>query len=406
MDGSAFRVLVVDDNPADARLVEYTLTHEPGAAFTCVRAGRISAALAQLESSEVDAVLLDLGLPDSQGTDGLRRIREKAPRVPVIVLTGSENPALVRTAIATGAHDYLIKGIFPKGYLARVLRSVVGRMEVETRLGEGRLPDAPLLEELSGEGVGVAILAPENALVANEAFTDLTGSPGASGEQIPAWLAELANGDPPSADRVPASGPGPSTIERRAGTMALERPDHLPIEVEYVVQRFPRTRVTLVYMRPASSHRPERELSDAPAVRPAAAPPPASGGPRRDPAVGSKGVEGPLDAATWENLKELAGTDSTFLPALVSAFLGEAHRLLGSLQSTVDAADLPALTRVAHTLKSSCAQVGALALSRRCAVLEERAEVDGVTEARRRVLEIAREFAGVESALRARYPRT
>ncbi len=120
-------VLVVDDNPGDARLVEWTLTHEDGRRIRVARADRIATALDRLADGAFDAVLLDLGLPDSRGTDGLARIRAAAPGVAVIVLSGAEDPERVRAALEAGAQDYRVKGIFGPGELVRVLDAAIDR---------------------------------------------------------------------------------------------------------------------------------------------------------------------------------------------------------------------------------------------------------------------------------------
>ncbi len=120
-------VLVVDDNPGDARLVEWTLTHEDGRRIRVARADRIATALDRLAEGPFDAVLLDLGLPDSRGTEGLARIRAAAPQTAIIVLSGGEDPERIRAAIDAGAQDYRVKGIFGPGELVRVLDAAIDR---------------------------------------------------------------------------------------------------------------------------------------------------------------------------------------------------------------------------------------------------------------------------------------
>jgi DNA-binding response OmpR family regulator/HPt (histidine-containing phosphotransfer) domain-containing protein len=397
MEEAPVRILVVDDNPGDARLVEYALTHEPEGTFRCERASRIAAALEQLGKSEFDAVLLDLGLPDSQGTDGLRRIQERAPNLAVIVLTGSENPALVRAAIAAGAQDYLVKGIFPRGLLARVIRVAIHHTQIEARLGAHELPDERSLTELNRLGEGVLVLDDRASVAVNAAFGELTGySAGAVGEP-PAWLTGIASGAVGTDSRGRLDREGSPTILIGAGELVVDRPDGRPAELEYVVRQFPggnRSR-TVVFLRALSHER--RGTGGAAAGNPTE--------PSERAAGGTTAAEGPIDEATWVQLRELAGTDATFLPALVAAFLEEGRRLLQTLESAAQRGDAPALIRAAHSLKSSCAQLGALALSRHCAALEMQGEAGDLTRMRALVAQIARDFPEVANALAKRYPK-
>jgi CheY-like chemotaxis protein/HPt (histidine-containing phosphotransfer) domain-containing protein len=396
------RVLIVDDNPGDARLVEYSLTHEPNGPFSCARAGRIAAAVDRLSEAPFDVVLLDLGLPDSQGTEGLRRIRAKSPTIPIVVLTGNQNREVIWAAIAAGAQDYLVKGIFPKGHLATALRAAILLRQIENDLAAERPLDPRTLEGLGRVSIGVALFAPIGPPVINVAFSALTGMDPGSGDLLPAWLVDLV--------RVPAGIPARSrpsttrtTVRLDIGEFALERSTGGPIALEYVIRRFTAKAIprVLLFVREISADRraPDRLSADA-----SASPgEPPSRGPSRPESHGAPREV--LDPATWQNLRELAGADSTFLPALVDAFLAESRRLVGGLQSAVDDSDTAAVGRIAHTLKSGCAQVGAQALSARCATLETLAESGNIPETRALIVEIARDFSDVTDALRQRYSR-
>jgi DNA-binding NarL/FixJ family response regulator/HPt (histidine-containing phosphotransfer) domain-containing protein len=399
MDPSGTRVLIVDDNPGDARLVEYSLAREPGGTFHCARAARIGAALEHVGAGGVDVVLLDLGLPDSQGTEGLRRIRAKAPQVAIVVLTGAQNPDLIRAAMAAGAQDYLVKGIFPKGYLAWAIRVAILFRCIENDLAAGRPLDAAHFAELSEADIGVAVFALSGLPVVNEAFSEFSGVSTREGASLPGWLADIVGGPSP-ATGGPAVTASPTRMD--LGEVAVDRPGTRPIKLEYVVRRFPSLGIprVLVFLREISADRPRRKRDAATSAGSA----PGAAGP-----LASKETARPsaelLDPTTWANLRELAGMDSEFLPALVAAYLKETRRLVGALQSAADEADSAAITRGAHTLKSGCAQVGALALSARCATLEYQAETGNLPDTRALILQIARDFQEVSEALKRRYPR-
>jgi DNA-binding response OmpR family regulator len=128
------RVLLVEDNPGDADLVRLAL--EEGAeagAFELDHVARLSAALARVaEPTPPDVILLDLSLPDASGLDGLRRLNEAAPDIPVVVLTGSSSGEIGPTAIQAGAQDYLIKGA-DAALVPRALRYAIERHERATQ---------------------------------------------------------------------------------------------------------------------------------------------------------------------------------------------------------------------------------------------------------------------------------
>jgi PAS domain S-box-containing protein len=130
------RILLVEDNPADVDLVREALPDAGAASFLVESAPRLSVALARLEAGGIDVVLLDLGLPDSLGLDTLRKTRDAAPNVPVIVLTGNDDQAAGLAAVSAGAQDYLVKGEVTANSLARSLRHAIARRRAEEALQE------------------------------------------------------------------------------------------------------------------------------------------------------------------------------------------------------------------------------------------------------------------------------
>ncbi len=131
-------VLLIEDNPGDARLLRELLSNAgpPGVALEC--AGRLSTGVTALEERQFDAVILDLSLPDSRGLDTFDRLHRAAPRLPVVVLTGLDDEDLALSAVARGAQDYLVKGSVDAASLLRVLRFAVERAKaVGQMLGQG-----------------------------------------------------------------------------------------------------------------------------------------------------------------------------------------------------------------------------------------------------------------------------
>jgi PAS domain S-box-containing protein len=131
---STNRLLLVEDDPGDAALLRsmFGERRSPGMEFTHV--GHMSAAEKYLAEHAVDVILLDLGLPDAQGLEAVRRIRAAAPRVPLVVLTGRDDDSLAVQALQEGAQDYLVKGQIETRGVLRALRYAVERQIIEEAL--------------------------------------------------------------------------------------------------------------------------------------------------------------------------------------------------------------------------------------------------------------------------------
>ena len=126
------RVLLVEDDRGDARLVRESLAEAGLAEVTWVE--RLGLAIANLAEQPVDLVLLDLGLPDAQGLDGLRRLLGVEPPIPVVVLTGLADDETALAALEHGAQDYLMKGMIDPDLLRRTIRYAVERHRVQQAL--------------------------------------------------------------------------------------------------------------------------------------------------------------------------------------------------------------------------------------------------------------------------------
>ena len=127
-------VLLIEDNPGDACLIREMLREAQGAGFGLESMERLTPGLERLAQGGIDAVLLDLSLPESHGLDTLLRVRAQAPGVPVVVLTGSDDAELANRTLQSGAQDYLIKGQVDGQLLARSLRYAIERGRIEEEL--------------------------------------------------------------------------------------------------------------------------------------------------------------------------------------------------------------------------------------------------------------------------------
>jgi two-component system, cell cycle sensor histidine kinase and response regulator CckA len=131
---SGLRILLVEDTPEDACLLQALLEHGKPGAFQIEAADSLDAALARLSAGPVDAVILDLCLPDSSGIATLERLQAHAPSLPILVLTALQDESLADEAIRRGAQDYLIKGKLDGALVVRAVRYGIERKRAENAL--------------------------------------------------------------------------------------------------------------------------------------------------------------------------------------------------------------------------------------------------------------------------------
>jgi signal transduction histidine kinase/DNA-binding response OmpR family regulator len=124
------QILLVEDNPGDARLLREVLKEVPDCPFGLAHVEQLGEALECLREKHFDVVLLDLSLPDAQALDGLARVRDVAPSVPILVLTGLDDEEMAVNALRVGAQDYLVKGQVNGGGLVRAVRYARERKQV------------------------------------------------------------------------------------------------------------------------------------------------------------------------------------------------------------------------------------------------------------------------------------
>ena len=131
MSREATNILMIEDNPGDARLIRELLSEAGAAMFTLEWIDRLSTGLNRLFNGGIDVILLDLGLPDSQGFDTITRACDQASNVPIVVLTGHDDEMLAIKAMQEGAQDYLIKGEIDCNSLIRAMRYAIERKRLE-----------------------------------------------------------------------------------------------------------------------------------------------------------------------------------------------------------------------------------------------------------------------------------
>jgi signal transduction histidine kinase len=127
---------LVEDNPGDARLIQEMLRQASVAPFRVDWLSRLDALLAHLEQESFDVLLLDLGLPDSQGLATFHRVHGRVPKIPIIIFSGATDEELAAEAVAHGAQDYLVKGEIDAFLLKRAIRYAIERKRGESEIQE------------------------------------------------------------------------------------------------------------------------------------------------------------------------------------------------------------------------------------------------------------------------------
>lgn len=142
-------VLLVEDNPGDARLILELLREVEDSDFQLERVDRLEPAVERLQHAGVDAVLLDLGLPDSQGIDTFSRTQLEAHGKPIVVISGLDDERLALEAVRLGAQDYLVKGRIEGQLLARVIRYAIERKRTDAELAASEAHYRTIIEHVA-----------------------------------------------------------------------------------------------------------------------------------------------------------------------------------------------------------------------------------------------------------------
>lgn len=140
--------LLVEDNPADARMIRELLRDGGGDQIVLTHTDRLDTALETLIARKPDAVILDLSLPDSKGLATFRSIQGRIAGVPIVVLTGLDDIELAVQAIGEGAADYLLKHELSGALLVRALRYAIERKRTEESLRIALRQKEVLLQEV------------------------------------------------------------------------------------------------------------------------------------------------------------------------------------------------------------------------------------------------------------------
>jgi len=142
------RILLIEDNPGDSRLIQEMLNDADNFNFKLSIAENLVTGFLSFEESEIDIVLLDLSLPDSYGFQTIIRTREKTINIPIIVLTSLKDETFARKAVQAGAQDYIIKDQIESNSLVRSIYYAIERnkmmLTIESLMGTLQKNDSQL----------------------------------------------------------------------------------------------------------------------------------------------------------------------------------------------------------------------------------------------------------------------
>jgi len=148
MEDKHIRVLMIEDNPRDARLIREMLSEVRGTLFNLKWVDKLSTGLEILATGGVDVLLLDLLLPDSQGLNTFAKAYAQVPEMPIVVLTGLDDETLAVKAARAGAQDYLVKGQVDSNLLERSIRYAIERKQAEEQIKASLKEKEVLLREI------------------------------------------------------------------------------------------------------------------------------------------------------------------------------------------------------------------------------------------------------------------
>jgi DNA-binding NtrC family response regulator len=248
--GAAPAVLVCDDNPSNRRLL-LAIFRSSGMAASAVESGE--AALASIAAAVPDVLVLDLRMPGMSGLEVLRRTKEIAPELPVVILTAHGEVPAALEATRLGAYDFLTRPLINEELVLAIRRAIEhGRLAGEVRRLRQQVNGGAALARLVGRSEGMQrVIAQIQQVAPTSSAVLIRGEPG-TGKEITARAIHQQSGraDHPFiavdcgaisealldqelfGDRGPAGGRGPGRPGRLAmgqgGTVFLDEVGHLP----------------------------------------------------------------------------------------------------------------------------------------------------------------------------------
>jgi len=163
------RLLVVEDDPVDRTMLNRLLKRSSLAVAEINCVDRVARALECVGQSSFDVILLDLGLPDSEGMDAVMQLQAEAPDIPIIVLTGLDDEEAATRAVQKGVQDFLVKGQVDGNLLVRSIRYALERKKAEREL---QLAEQRYRTIFENSAVAIMMVDREEHLVSWNSYTE------------------------------------------------------------------------------------------------------------------------------------------------------------------------------------------------------------------------------------------
>ncbi|MGR3174136.1 MAG: diguanylate cyclase domain-containing protein [Candidatus Scalindua sp.] len=144
MNDKVIKILYVEDDIDHATLISELIKEIKNVHYKLTHVQRLDEALLELDNGNYDIILLDLSLPDAQGVDTITRVCEKAPDIPVVVMSATDDETMAVKALQKGAEEYLVKGKVKSHSLSRILRYAIMRHK-----GRAELHSLSLVDDLT-----------------------------------------------------------------------------------------------------------------------------------------------------------------------------------------------------------------------------------------------------------------
>ena len=243
-------ILLVEDNPGDARLIQELFRDLQGRSFDILTAESFRQAHARLKERSVDLALVDLSLPDSHGLDTFRNLAEGYPSLPQVLLTGLNDREIAIQAVREGAQDYLLKGEVDEHVLLRAIDYAIERKRIQAELetANARLQKSAedLHSILNQLHIGTILIGPEGRILhMSVSALRLLGKHGKSPGERP-WqdVVEFADHDVHALERLMQQN------ERKKYVVHFTPPSHSPRWIEIDIHddpRDPRAKMFFLY---------------------------------------------------------------------------------------------------------------------------------------------------------------
>ena len=171
MTGKFIHIILVEDNPGDALIIEEMLKDIYDNDFN-LHFQRVEEGVKHL-NEDFDIMLLDLNLPDSQGFETFKTMNENAPELPIIILTGLVDEELAINIVSEGAQDYLVKGQIDKQLLSRSIKYSIERKHIEIDLRNSEEKYRLMVEKIES---GLFLINSKNEInYVNKQMADMLG---------------------------------------------------------------------------------------------------------------------------------------------------------------------------------------------------------------------------------------